>query len=75
MNASSMPPKLFSGRWLLTLISGLVFAYVACQQILPPTATAAILTAVFTSYFQRSDRAPRDPGTVSATDHIDPLPK
>lgn len=62
-----MNPKLLSGRFWLTLISGLVFAYVACKEIMPPTATAAILTAVFTSYFQRSDRVPRAPETESTT--------
>lgn len=48
--------KFYSGRFWLTIVAGLVFAYCACTQVLQPEATAAILTAVFTSYFQRTDR-------------------
>jgi hypothetical protein len=48
--------KLFSGRLWLTIIAGGVFAYCACFKILTPEAIAAILTAVFTSYFNRADR-------------------
>ena len=67
-----MNAKLLSGRFWLTIISGLVFAYVACTRILPPEATAAILTAVFTSYFQRSDRAARAPDRSTSTIHPSP---
>ena len=48
--------KLISGRFLLTIISGIVFAYVVCTKTLPAEATASILTMVFVSYFQRPDR-------------------
>jgi len=56
-----MMAKLLSGRLWLTLIAGGVFAYVACRQIIKPETTAAIITSVFVSYFQRNDRAPRGP--------------
>jgi len=45
--------KLLSGRWILTIICGGVFAYTACLKIIPPDATIAILTTVFISYFKR----------------------
>jgi hypothetical protein len=49
--------KLLSGQWILTVLSGCVFAYTACLKIIPPDATIAILTTVFISYFKR-DRQP-----------------
>jgi len=48
--------KLLSGRWLLTVIGGMVFAYAVLNDVLPAEATTAILTAIFMSYFQRTDR-------------------
>ena len=45
--------KFASGRYVLTIISGLTFAYAVYAKILPPEATASILTSVFTSYFLR----------------------
>jgi len=48
--------KMSSGRWILTVIGGGVFAYVAIIGTLPAEATASILTAIFMSYFQRNDR-------------------
>ena len=51
-----MTKKLSSGRFVLTITSGLVFAYAVVTKILPPEATSAILTMVFVSYFNRSDR-------------------
>lgn len=45
--------KLLSGRYCLTLISGLVFAFAVWKRILEPQATSAILSMVFISYFQR----------------------
>ena len=48
--------KLLSGRYYLTLVGGIVFAYAVWQKILEPQATSAILTAIFMSYFQRTDR-------------------
>lgn len=48
--------KLSSGRWLLTLIGGGVFAYATHCRILKTETIAAILTMIFISYFQRNDR-------------------
>ena len=46
-------PKLLSGRYYLTLIGGIVFAYATWKRVLEPQAISAILTMVFISYFQR----------------------
>jgi hypothetical protein len=62
-----MNPKFMSGRFLLTVIAGLVFAWCACRQIISGEATAAILTAVFTSYFHRPDRARRGEDAIPTT--------
>ena len=51
-----MKEKLLSGRYFLTIIGGLVFAYSVYAKLMPPEATASILTAIFMSYFQRGDR-------------------
>ena len=45
--------KLLSGRFILTVIGGVVFAYAVWQKVLPPEATASILTMIFVSYFNR----------------------
>ncbi len=52
--------KLLSGRWILTVISGLVFAFAVWKRILPPEAISAIITMVFVSYFDRADRATKE---------------
>ena len=49
--------KLLSGRFVLTVIGGVTFAYAVYVKALEPQATAAILTMVFVSYFNRSDRS------------------
>ena len=51
-----MKEKLFSGRFWLTVITGLVFAYATCTKILDSQAVSAIVTMVFIAYFQRTDR-------------------
>ena len=48
--------KISSGRWILTVIGGGVFAYVSITGMLDKQAVASILTAIFMSYFQRTDR-------------------
>ena len=48
--------KLGSGRLWLTLVAGYVFAYCSVTKILTADVVATIVTAVFLSYFQRSDR-------------------
>ena len=48
--------KLMSGRYLLTVIGGIVFAYAVWKRVLEPQATSAILTAIIMSYFSRNDR-------------------
>ena len=48
--------KLLSGRFILTIIGGIAFLYVVIYKMMPPEAVASILTAIFMSYFNRSDR-------------------
>ena len=48
--------KLISGRFWLTIIAGIVFAYATIKKMLPPEAVSAIVTMVFVSYFDRKDR-------------------
>ena len=52
-----LPPeiisKIASGKFWLTIICGVVFAYVSCKKIIPPDAVVPILTMVFMAYFQR----------------------
>lgn len=48
--------KLLGGRYILTIICGLVFAYGAVSKLLPADAVVAIVSMVFISYFQKSDR-------------------
>jgi hypothetical protein len=45
--------KLTSGRFLLTVIAGLVFAYATYAGLLESQAVSAILAMVFVSYFQK----------------------
>jgi len=54
--------KLLSGRFLLTVIGGLVFAYLACKKILPNEATMGILILIFEAYFHREDRTKENGG-------------
>ena len=50
-----MLKKLLSGRFILTIIAGVVFAYATFAKILEAQAVAAILVGVFTSYFDKKD--------------------
>jgi hypothetical protein len=56
--------KLKSGRYLLTVICGLVFAFGAVTKIIPPDAVISIVSMVFISYFQRQDRGTQQKGQV-----------
>lgn len=58
--------KVLSGRWILTLIVGLVFAYAVYVKLLDAAATATIIIIVIKDYFSRPDRAP--------IDNVTPLP-
>lgn len=54
--------KILSGRFILTVVCALTFAYCAAQKIIPVNATVSILTMVFVSYFQRTDRNKKEGG-------------
>jgi hypothetical protein len=45
--------QLTSGRFWLTIITGLVFAYAVRRGMLSAEAIATIITMVFISYFQK----------------------
>ena len=45
--------NLGSGRFWLTIISGIVFAYATYTKLLSGEAVSAIITMVFMSYFQK----------------------
>lgn len=46
--------KLSSGRYFLTIVGGLAFAYCVYKQSIEPQAIASILTMIFVSYFQKN---------------------
>ena len=48
--------KLLSGRFILTVICGLTFAYLAIKGKLEAAAVTAVIGSVFASYFDRNDR-------------------
>ena len=48
--------KCTSGRFILTVICGIVFAYAVKARLVDSAAAVLIIREVFTSYFGRSDR-------------------
>lgn len=48
--------KLLSGRYLLTLICGVVFAYASVTKLISPEAVGIIITIVFKSYFEKNKK-------------------
>jgi hypothetical protein len=65
MDKQKIADKLLSGRFILTVICGVTFAYLAAKGSLEAAAVTAILGSVFTSYFDRSDRNPPAGGAVA----------
>ena len=56
MNAiDKVVSKISSGKWVLTVISGVVFAYATFKGILSAEAVASIVSMVFVSYFNKKD--------------------
>lgn len=49
-------PKLFSGRYILTVACAIVFVYASFRGLIDKDVVATIITMVFTLYFTRSDR-------------------
>ncbi len=45
--------KIASGKFWLTIICGIVFAWVSVKKIIPPDAVITIITMVFISYFTK----------------------
>lgn len=45
--------KLFSGRYFLTIMAGLVFAYASFNKIIGSDVVGTIVTMVFTLYFTK----------------------
>lgn len=58
--------KFSSGKFWLTIISGIVFAYATFKRILSAEAVATIVTMVFISYFQKSP----EPNTGETTTQV-----
>jgi len=52
-NIKRIIEKLTSGRFVLTVITGMVFAYAVKYKILNAETTAAIIVMVFINYFQK----------------------
>ena len=48
--------KFLSGRFLLTIIGGIVFIYCSFTKAIDGATITAILMMIFQSYFQRTDR-------------------
>jgi len=46
--------KCLSGRFILTVIGGIIFAKMTWNIKLPEAAAASILTSIFMSYFQKN---------------------
>ena len=45
--------KILSGRWLLTVLVGLTYAFLACQQFIPIDKVSEITLLVFYAYFTK----------------------
>ena len=56
MDPKPLLSKLFSGRYILTVICGIVFFWCVVHKQLEDATIAAILISVFKEYFDRSDR-------------------
>lgn len=54
--------KLLSGRFILTVVGAVVFGICAITKTIPVDATVSILTMIFVSYFQRTDRTKNKEG-------------
>lgn len=52
--------KILSGRWILTVICGLVFALCSINGLLTKESVVGILTLVFTSYFNKERTQPTE---------------
>jgi len=55
--------KLFSGRWLFTVISALVFAHMAITGKLSGEQAMSIVTLVIAFYFTKNSTQPTNGGT------------
>ncbi|MGA1979485.1 MAG: hypothetical protein ABSG99_02815 [Sedimentisphaerales bacterium] len=64
--------KLLSGRWILTVVCGGIFAYCSIVGKLTPEAIASILSMVFVSYF---NKGPDEKKPSEQTAVINNLPK
>ena len=59
---AEMKEKLLSGRFFLTVMCGIVFAYCSIRGKLSLEAVASIVTMVFQAYFTRPDRKTENGG-------------
>jgi len=47
--------KLFSGKYFLVICSGIAFLYATWAKVLDPPVVAAIVTMVFSNYFNKKN--------------------
>lgn len=66
---SEFVSKLSSGKFWLTIISGIVFAYATVKRILSAEAVATIVTMVFISYFQKNPEPNTGETTTQTTEN------
>jgi len=45
--------KILSGRWILTVLVGLTYTFLACMQFIPINNIIEITLLVFTAYFMK----------------------
>ena len=55
MNWQPAINKLFSGKYFLTVVTGLVFVYAACNKLIDNDVIATIVAMVFSLYFSRKN--------------------
>lgn len=55
-------PKLLSGRFILTIVTAIIFLYTAIRNIMPQDKVVEIVIMVFILYFTRNDRKPNGGG-------------
>jgi hypothetical protein len=65
--------KLTSGRWLLTVICGGVFAYMSCTGLIEPKDALMVIGIVITFYFTRSREVPTTSEVTTTTTTVPPI--
>ena len=64
--------KLLSGRFIFTVVSALVFAYVSLNKVISSEQIYSVITLIIGFYFGRSDRLPEQPKKDNGNEKIIP---